>query len=215
MQKRILHMCDSTLESELLRIALDRFDFEYIRLPIDWEFTEEYFRSLNANALLSEISFTDISVFANLEKLRGWDSHLGIVLLTNCPDVRLIGLSIRQLPLGAQIIDRKDASEISQLVQAIHDSNRTASDREDAKMIPDLPERAHVGGLMALSSLQIETLRLVAQGLSNAEIAKEREVSEKSIEHMVAKIAQNLELKATGKTNLRVCLALEYFKFLT
>ena len=215
MQKRILHLCENTLEAELLRISLDRFDFEYVRISPEFEFTEEHLQSVDADVLITEISFTDISVLAILEKLRTWKPHLGIVILTNCADVRLLGLSIRQLPLGAQIIDRRDTSEISQLVHAIHDSSRAASDREDAKMIPALPERPHSEGLMALSSLQIETLRLIAQGLSNAEIAKEREVSEKSIEHMVAKIAQNLELKAAGKINLRVCLALEYFKFLT
>jgi DNA-binding NarL/FixJ family response regulator len=215
MQKRVLHLCENTLDAELLRISLNRFDFEYTRLPLDYEFNEDFFHSLSIDALITEIGLTDFSILPNLETLRGWNPCLGIVFLTNCPDLRLIGLSIRQLPLGAQIINRKDAWEINQLVQAIHDSSRAASDREDAKMVPALPERSHGAGLMALSSLQIETLRLVAQGLSNAEIAKEREVSEKSIEHMVAKIAQNLELKAASKINLRVCLASEYFKFLT
>ena len=65
-----------------------------------------------------------------------------------------------------------------------------------------------------LTDIQIETLRLVAQGLSNSEIAKVRFVSEKSVEQIVARIAQHLSISPDRTRNLRVILAGEYFKWL-
>jgi DNA-binding NarL/FixJ family response regulator len=68
--------------------------------------------------------------------------------------------------------------------------------------------------LNQLTDIQIETLRLVAQGLSNSEIAKVRFVSEKSVEQIVARIAQHLSITPDRRQNLRVVLAGEYFKWL-
>jgi DNA-binding NarL/FixJ family response regulator len=54
---------------------------------------------------------------------------------------------------------------------------------------------------------------LFAQGLSNAEIARVRFVSEKSIEQIVARIAQQLRISPERGRNLRVILTSEYFKW--
>jgi len=68
--------------------------------------------------------------------------------------------------------------------------------------------------LNEFTDIQIETLRLVAQGLSNSEIARVRFVSEKSVEQIVARIAQHLSIAPDRSKNLRVILTGEYFKWL-
>jgi DNA-binding NarL/FixJ family response regulator len=77
-----------------------------------------------------------------------------------------------------------------------------------------VPEESFTTILSGLTDIQIETLRLVAQGLSNSEIAKVRFVSEKSVEQIVARIAQHLSITPDRRRNLRVALAGEYFKWL-
>jgi DNA-binding NarL/FixJ family response regulator len=77
-----------------------------------------------------------------------------------------------------------------------------------------IPEESFITILTGLTDIQIETLRLVAQGLSNSEIAKVRFVSEKSVEQIVARIAQHLSIIPDRRRNLRVALAGEYFKWL-
>jgi DNA-binding NarL/FixJ family response regulator len=62
--------------------------------------------------------------------------------------------------------------------------------------------------------VQIETLRLLAQGLSNSEIAQVRFVSEKSVEQIVARIAKHFLISPDRTRNLRVILTGEYFKWL-
>jgi len=58
------------------------------------------------------------------------------------------------------------------------------------------------------------TLRLVAQGLTNSEIAKVRFVSEKSVEQIVSRIAQHFQLESDKSRNQRVVIAGEYFKWI-
>jgi len=75
-------------------------------------------------------------------------------------------------------------------------------------------DRSLTSLLGQLTNIQVETLRLVAHGLSNSEIAKVRFVSEKSVEQIVARIAQHLSISPDRRRNLRVMLVGEYFKWL-
>jgi DNA-binding NarL/FixJ family response regulator len=50
--------------------------------------------------------------------------------------------------------------------------------------------------------------------MSNSEIARVRFVSEKSVEQIVARIAQHLSITPDRSKNLRVILTGEYFKWL-
>jgi DNA-binding NarL/FixJ family response regulator len=68
--------------------------------------------------------------------------------------------------------------------------------------------------LSEFTDIQVATLRLVAQGLSNSEIAKVRFVSEKSVEQIVARIAQHLKVTPDRSRNLRVVITGEYFKWI-
>jgi hypothetical protein len=54
-----------------------------------------------------------------------------------------------------------------------------------------------------MTDIQVETLRMVAEGHTNSEIAKQRFVSEKAVEQTVAKIAKALDIPAaTGTGNV-------------
>jgi DNA-binding NarL/FixJ family response regulator len=65
-----------------------------------------------------------------------------------------------------------------------------------------------------LTDLQIETLRLVADGLTNAEISRTRFVSEKAIEQIVSRIALVLNVQPDRSKNMRVQLVSEYFRWI-
>jgi DNA-binding NarL/FixJ family response regulator len=77
-----------------------------------------------------------------------------------------------------------------------------------------LHENAFNSILDEFTDIQIETFRLLAKGLSNSEIAKVRFVSEKSVEQIVARIAQHLQVMPDRTHNLRVVLTGEYFKWI-
>ena len=61
-----------------------------------------------------------------------------------------------------------------------------------------------------LTLLQRETLSMLAQGMSNAEIARLHFVSEKSVEQMVSRIARTFDLAPQTSSNMRVLLTLAF-----
>ena len=123
----------------------------------------------------------------------------------------------KNIPHGSKIILKRSVSDLSIITFALSESMESASDGSDMKWISihtAIHENSFISILSDLTDIQIETLRLVAQGLSNSEIARVRYVSEKSVEQIVARIAQHLEISPDRSRNLRVILAGEYFKWL-
>lgn len=62
----------------------------------------------------------------------------------------------------------------------------------------------------ALTLKQRETLSMLAQGMSNAEIARLHFVTEKSVEQMVGRIARTLAITPDETSNVRVLLTLAF-----
>jgi DNA-binding NarL/FixJ family response regulator len=149
--------------------------------------------------------------------LRKTNPSLGIVLMTACPDLRLLGVSEKNLPKGVQIVLKRSVADLSVLSFAIIQSLDSSSMNSSAQWVTthaSLHENAFLSILSEFTDIQVATLRLVAQGLSNSEIAKVRFVSEKSVEQIVARIAQHLKVTPDRTRNLRVVITGEYFKWI-
>jgi DNA-binding NarL/FixJ family response regulator len=72
-----------------------------------------------------------------------------------------------------------------------------------------------VSTLMAhLTDTQAETLRLVADGMTNAQIGRTRYVSEKSVEQVISRVAQELNVQPNHNMNMRVQLVSEYYRLI-
>jgi DNA-binding NarL/FixJ family response regulator len=63
-----------------------------------------------------------------------------------------------------------------------------------------------------LTDTQVETMRLVAQGLSNAEIARQRVVTEGAVEVSLRRIARNLGYSNDSTQNIRALIVRAYFE---
>ena len=136
--------------------------------------------------------------------MRRQNPSVGIVFLTSYRDPRLIASRGQQPPLGAQYLVKSDLADPHTLVSAI-DKSISAKKNTSAWDTP-------VNDLSALTNTQIETLKLVAEGHSNKEIARLRHVKEKSVEQTVARIAQKLGIVNRLETNQRVAIAKAFFR---
>ena len=135
-------------------------------------------------------------------ELRKNDPRIGIVFLTSFEDPRLIA-ETKPLPQGSQYLLKKDVGSIDEIAEAI-----TASlEGKNRRISPELPSN-----MSQLSDVQLETLRLVAQGLSNTEIARRRQVTEKSIEASITRLLKSLNIPRDEGSNQRVQLARLYFE---
>ena len=135
-------------------------------------------------------------------ELRKNDPRIGIVFLTSFEDPRLIAES-KPLPQGSQYLLKKDVGSIDEIVGAITSSLEGKNRRISTELPSDLSQ---------LSDVQLETLRLVAQGFSNTEIARRRQVTEKSIEASITRLLKSLNVPRDEGSNQRVQLARLYFE---
>jgi hypothetical protein len=68
------------------------------------------------------------------------------------------------------------------------------------------------GPLAAMSAIQIEIMKEIAQGLSTTEIARSRGVSEQAIDKSISRISKHLGIPKTADTNQRVQIVRAYFE---
>lgn len=132
--------------------------------------------------------------------LRAINPKIGIVILTSFSDPRLLTSSVKQPPDGSTYVVKQALTDIRFLSEAVQGAVLMAG----SGVAPE--------GLLDLTGSQIETLRLLAYGLSNAEIARVRVVTEKSVEQAISRAAKRLNVDAQSSVNQRVALAREYFR---
>lgn len=130
--------------------------------------------------------------------LRSIKPSLGIVFLTSYASPRLISPNM-ELPPGSIYINKSEVSEPETLLQALEKSTQRKSEKPSFKSRLD-----------KLTDLQIETVRLVAEGYSNSEIAKLRFVTEATVEKTLARVARELGFAATPSKNQRIRIARAY-----
>jgi DNA-binding NarL/FixJ family response regulator len=136
--------------------------------------------------------------------LRRSQPDLGVVVLTSYADPRLVGAKLSQLPDGAEYVLKQSIRDLDVLRRAI----ARAALRGSAPLDADPAALAASG----LSDSLVETMRLVAEGLSNAEIARRRTVTERSVEVTISRIIRQLGLSPDPARNPRVAVARAYFE---
>lgn len=176
---------------------------------------ENTFRSLQPEVVLFDLLFADSHVIEMIVGFRKTNPDLGIVIMTACVDLRLLGIATTSIPRGVQIVLKRSIADLTVLNSAISQSLESSSITASAQWVNGrgtIYDEAFSSVINDFTDIQVATLRLLAQGLSNSEIAKVRFVSEKSVEQIVARIAQHLHIAPDRSKNLRVVITGEYFK---
>ena len=214
---RVMIASDDAFELTTMSAALRLHGINVVGEASNKIIAENTFRSLQPEVLIIDLMFASSDAVGIVTAFRKSNPDLGIVLMTACPDLRLLGVSEKSLPKGVQIVLKRSVADLSVLSFAILQSLDSSSINSSAQWVTthvSLHENAFLTILSEFTDIQVATLRLVAQGLSNSEIAKVRFVSEKSVEQIVARIAQHLKVTPDRSRNLRVVITGEYFKWI-
>ncbi len=217
MTQRVLIVNDDAFELSSLSAALRLHTVNIIGEAHTIAVAQNLFKSLQPDVVIIDIQFCGEEGVSLARALRKTKADLGIVFMTSCPDLRLLGLKEKDIPLGSQIILKKSIADLLVIKDAISLSIKSASTKEKMTWVDShgsLHENSFTSILNDFTDIQIETLRLLAKGLSNAEIGRTRFVSEKSVEQIVARIAQHFNFLPNRTKNLRVLITGEYFKWL-
>lgn len=214
---RVMIASDDAFELATISAALRLHGINIVGEASTRAIAENTFSSLQPEVLVIDLTFSSTTAVEIVNAFRKTSPALGVVLLTACPDLRLLGLSEKSLPHGVQIVLKRSVADLAVLSFAIMQSLESSSMNSPAQWVrahASLHENAFLTILGDFTDIQVATLRLLAQGLSNSEIAKVRFVSEKSVEQIVARIAQHLKITPDRSRNLRVVITGEYFKWI-
>ena len=149
---------------------------------------------------------TGIDLAYALRKLK---TDIGIVFLTTYDDPRFLRSNMSVLPGGAEYLVKKSVKDILVVVSTLQraiDSGKNVGERNLIQS--SLPRTQN----LELTDLQVETLRLVSQGLTNTEIAKLRFITEKSVEQTLSRISKILSIPRDSTHNQRVHMARVFFR---
>jgi DNA-binding NarL/FixJ family response regulator len=149
--------------------------------------------------------------------LRALDRHIALVVLTSFDDPRLLSTRLPDLPRGTRYVTKREVGSVEVLIRTLKDAvDATGSDdvappssQGPAFEVGAGPARRRV---VDLTDSQLETLRLLAEGLSNLHIAERRCVTERSVETTIGRIARALGLAPDATRNQRVHMARVYLR---
>lgn len=127
--------------------------------------------------------------------------HLPVVFLTNLPDPRFADRDPDGLPSGVAYLRKSALSDVDSLVEALDAALRGSVGAEHRH------DRDRGRPLAGLTRKQLAVLRLLASGMSNAQIAQERGTTIKAVEDTVHRIAVALGIDPSIQGNLRVAAA--------
>ena len=213
----VLVASDDAFELATLSAALRLHSINVVAEAHTEKIAENFYKFLSPQVVIIDLQFASAEALVLVNKFRKVNPVLGVVLMTACPDLRLLGLSEKQIPSGSQVVLKKSVADLVVVSHAIDNSIAAISDKKKMSWVDShgsIHENSFKSILQDFTDIQIETFRLLAKGLSNSEIAKVRFVSEKSVEQIVARIAQHLRILPDRSRNLRVVLTGEYFKWI-
>ena len=213
---RIALVDDNKYEALLTACALGNIGIEVTDLINDWSRVEATIKENKLDALVLSLDSRAVHAVVVAEKARTLNPNLGLVFLTSTPDLRLVGISEKELPHGVQVILKSSVTDLHVLLDGIHRSLDDLKNRNKVRWVNGdtfTDESAFASSLHALTAVQIETLRLVALGSSNAEIARIRLVTEKAVEHTITRLLLALTISTNPRNNARVMLSREFYRW--
>ncbi len=138
--------------------------------------------------------------------LRRLHPSIGLVIISTYAEPRLMGLNLPALPEDSIYLVKRSVTDTEVLGRAL----QLAVERPGAGTASALANREPLRD--ALSDLNIEIMRLIAAGHSNAEIARLRVMSVSGVEKAVNRIIRQLEIPGGKESSQRVLIAQAYFK---
>ncbi len=210
---KVMILEDEALYRDLLRTALMQHGrFEVVGAFADGEAALEA-----APRLRPDVAIHDIELGRPMNGiqvgilLRRQMPGLGIVLLSNHDDPHFIDSIPRDVIGGWSYLLKKTVSDVASLARAIEGAV-SGFVVVDPQILRGLRPREQ-GLLAKLTPRQTEILSLIAQGFSNAAIAQQLVLSEKSVENQINVIYQQLDLRRTNSSvQPRVMAVLTYLR---
>jgi hypothetical protein len=199
---------NDTFAATFMKSSLEQLDYSSIHVAEDASTAMHLFRQIRPHACLLDIELGSGPNGIDLARaMRKINPKVGITFLTSIQDPRLINLKGLQLPSGSKYLAKKSVSSAEQISQVITESIEIAT-------LDTQSNKSELISELKLTNGQFELVRMIAEGLSNREIASQKVMTVKSTENAIARLAKRLKISDTGSNSQRVLIAKRYFEMI-
>lgn len=201
---RVLIVEDEPLIRSLLKDALEHLGYT-VEVAGSARWAKRLAGEFDPDVALIDIDLGSGPNGLDLElSLRKSHPEIAVVFLTNLPSPQLVGRHDRSIPSRAAYLLKSRIADTELLDQAIRmaSTGRGATIRDDRTLDSQFSH---------LPPSQVEVLKLVSRGLSNAEIAAERGTSERAVRMLVARAFRSVGIEGT-RGAARVQAAVKFLK---
>lgn len=210
MKTKLLIVEDEALFRELLTNALSAHpEYEVAGVTQDGETAIELAKEINPDVVLMDIELAGkIDGIEAAIQIKKENPKTGIVILSSHSDRRYV----TSLPLdssrGWAYLLKKTVSDLESVIRAIEGTKAGMVVLDPAVVMGLRPRQG--SNVARLTPRQQEVLELLAQGYSNASIARRLTLSEKSVETYINAIYQELHLSNEPDIHARVKATISY-----
>lgn len=201
MSIRVLLVDDQALVRGGLRMILDaQPDIEVVGEAADGREGVEAFHKLRPEVVVMDIRMPHLDGVEATRRLAGPDApyHARVLVLTTFDLDEYVYDALRAGASGFMLKDAPPADLVNAIrVVAAGDAllAPTVTRRLITSFIAKAPRRPESGSVELLTDRELDVLKLVARGLSNAQIAEELVVGETTVKTHVARVLDKLELQ--------------------
>ena len=128
MSDRVLIVMDDPFELSTMAAALKLHGTNVIGEARKQSAAILLMRSMQPNVLLIDMHLSDEHSIAIAHAIRKESPAIGVVMLVDCADLRLLGDLTRDIPNGTNVVIKKSMNSVSALCDVISESRNILSD---------------------------------------------------------------------------------------
>jgi DNA-binding NarL/FixJ family response regulator len=192
---KIMIVDDDPLVQESLKIILEKDgDIEVVSLCGSGREAVSAFAEVKPDLVLSDIRMEDMDGLAATSEILKIDPQAKVILLTTFLDDEYINQALK---VGAKgYILKQDCASLSDAVRAVY-GGQTVFGGKIVERLPDLLNRSESFRWedYDITPKEQEIVELVAEGLSNKEIAQKMFLGEGTVRNMISSVLSKLDLR--------------------
>jgi DNA-binding NarL/FixJ family response regulator len=205
---KLLIVDDDALIREGLKILIElEDDFEVVGTASNGQEALELCKVLNPELVLMDIRMPVVDGVKGTRLIKQYNSDIKIVILTTFKDDEYIKDAVRS---GAEgyILKNQPSDSIIESLRAVGKGNIVFEKEVAHSLSAMLSDKKKSSKDFNLSDREMEILQLVAEGLSNKEIANKLFLSEGTVRNYVTGLLEKLQLR--DRTQLAIYYLKEY-----
>ena len=148
---RVMVASDDAFELTTMSASLRLHGVHVVAEASNRAIAENTFRSLQPDVLIIDLLFANAEAISLINAFRKINPELGIVLMTACPDMRLLGIAEKAIAHGVQIVLKRSVADLTVLSFAI-----TYLTRAISELLKPCATRRKVATWISVNSLSTE-----------------------------------------------------------